>query len=76
MLRTPPGEVYMRTEAPRGEFGIYLVSKGGNRPHRLKIRSSSFSNLQGLRAMAVGQYVADAIIILGSLDIVLCESDR
>ncbi len=76
MLRTPPGEVYMRTEAPRGEFGIYLVSKGGNRPYRLKIRSSSFSNLQGLRAMAVGQYVADAIVILGSLDIVLCESDR
>ncbi|MCK9487582.1 MAG: NADH-quinone oxidoreductase subunit D [Dehalococcoidia bacterium] len=76
MLRTPPGEVYLRTEAPRGEYGIYLVSRGGNRPHRLKIRSSSFSNLQALKAMSVGQYVADAIIILGSLDIVLCECDR
>ena len=76
MLRTPPGEVYMRTEAPRGEFGIYLVSRGGNRPHRLKIRSASLSNLQALRDMVVGNYVADAVIILGSIDIVLCEVDR
>jgi NADH-quinone oxidoreductase subunit D len=76
MLRTPPGEVYMRTEAPRGEYGIYLVSKGGNRPHRLKIRSSCFANLQALRDMTLGSYVADAVVILGSLDIVLCEVDR
>ena len=76
MLRTPPGEVYMRTEAPRGEYGIYLVSKGGNRPHRLKIRSSCFANLQALRDMTIGSYVADAVVILGSLDIVLCEVDR
>ena len=76
MLRTEPGEIYLRTEGPRGEFGIYLVSKGGNRPHRLKIRSTGFANLQGLRDMSVGQYVADAVVILGSLDIVLCEVDR
>jgi NADH-quinone oxidoreductase subunit D len=76
MLRTPPGEVYIRTEAPRGEYGIYLVSTGGNRPHRLKIRSACLSNLQALRQMTVGQYVADAVIILGSIDIVLCEVDR
>jgi len=76
MLRTPPGEIYMRTEAPRGEYGIYLVSKGGNRPHRLKIRSSCFANLQALRDMTLGSYVADAVVILGSLDIVLCEVDR
>lgn len=76
MLRTPPGEIYMRTEAPRGEYGIYLVSKGGNRPHRLKIRSSCFANLQALRDMTIGSYVADAVVILGSLDIVLCEVDR
>lgn len=76
MLRTPPGEIYMRTEAPRGEYGIYLVSKGGNRPHRLKIRSSCFANLQALKDMTVGSYVADAVVILGSLDIVLCEVDR
>jgi NADH-quinone oxidoreductase subunit D len=76
MLRTPPGEVYLRTEAPRGEYGIYLVSKGGNRPHRLKIRSSCLANLQALRDMTIGSYVADAVVILGSLDIVLCEVDR
>src|SRR5690606_22259245 len=56
MLRTPPGEVYLRTEAPRGEYGIYLVSQGGNRPHRLKVRSACLSNLQALRQMSVGQY--------------------
>ena len=76
MLRTPPGEVYLRTEAPRGEYGIYLVSAGGNRPHRLKIRSACLSNLQALRDMTVGGYVADAVVVLGSLDIVLCEVDR
>ena len=66
----------MRTEAPRGEYGIYLVSNGGNRPWRLKIRSSCLANLQALRDMTVGYYLADAVIILGSLDIVLCEVDR
>ena len=77
MLRLPEGqEVYIRTEAPRGEYGIYLVSKGGNKPWRLKVRSACLSNLQALRKMSVGQYVADAIIILGSIDIVLSEVDR
>ncbi len=76
MLRPPPGEVYIRTEAPRGEFGIYMVSKGGNRPYRLKVRSACLSNLQALKHMSVGLYVADAIIVLGSIDIVLSEVDR
>lgn len=76
ILRVPPGEVYMRAENPRGEYGVYIVSKGADKPYRLKIRSSCFSNLSALRNMAVGYYVADAIIILGSLDIVLCEVDR
>jgi len=76
MLRTPPGEVYLRTEAPRGEYGIYMVSKGGNRPYRMKVRSACLSNLQALKDMSVGQYVADAIIVLGSIDIVLSEVDR
>jgi NADH-quinone oxidoreductase subunit D len=76
MLRTPAGEVYLRTEAPRGEYGIYLVSTGGNRPYRMKVRSACLANLQGLRDMSVGQYVADAIVVLGSLDIVLSEVDR
>jgi NADH:ubiquinone oxidoreductase subunit D len=75
-LRVPPGEVYMRTENPRGEYGIYLVSKGGDKPYRLKIRSACFCNLMALKEMVVGHYVADAVIILGSLDIVLGEADR
>jgi len=76
ILRVPPGEIYMRTEAPRGEYGIYLISKGGEKPYRLKIRSGAFSNLSALRNMVVGNYVADAVIILGSIDIVLSEVDR
>lgn len=75
-LRLPEGEVYLRTEAPRGEYGIYLVSEGGNRPYRLKVRSACLSNLQPLRDMTVGHYVADAVAILGSIDIVLSEVDR
>ncbi len=75
-LRLPEGEVYMRNETPRGEYGIYLISKGGDKPYRLKIRSSAFSNLSALRAMSIGSYVADTIITLGSIDIVLCEVDR
>jgi NADH-quinone oxidoreductase subunit D len=76
IIRLPAGEVYQRCENPRGEYGIYLISKGSDKPYRLKIRSPCFSNLSALRAMAVGHYVADAIIILGSIDIVLCEVDR
>jgi len=76
VLRLPHGEVYARTETPRGEYGIYLISRGGEGPYRLKIRSPCFCNLSALRNMAVGNYMADAIIILGSIDIVLCEVDR
>jgi NADH-quinone oxidoreductase subunit D len=76
LLRPAPGEVYMRCENPRGEYGIYLVSRGTTQPYRLRIRSSCFCNLSALRHMTVGHYVADAVTILGSLDIVLCEVDR
>jgi NADH-quinone oxidoreductase subunit D len=76
LLRPAAGEVYMRCENPRGEYGIYLVSKGGTQPYRLRIRSSCFCNLSALKHMTVGHYVADAVTILGSLDIVLCEVDR
>jgi NADH-quinone oxidoreductase subunit D len=75
-LRTPPGEVYAKVEAPRGEWGVYMVSKGGDKPYRLHMRSPSFCNLSSLRAMTVGQFLADAVIILGSFDIVLCDVDR
>lgn len=75
-LRTPPGEIYAKVEAPRGEWGVYLVSKGGDKPYRLKMRSPSFCNLSALRAMTIGQFLADAVMILGSMDIVLCDVDR
>jgi NADH-quinone oxidoreductase subunit D len=75
-LRTPPAEVYAKVEAPRGEWGVYLVSKGGDKPYRLKMRSPSFCNLSALRDMTIGQFLADAVMILGSMDIVLCDVDR
>jgi len=75
-LRGPEAEVYAAVEGARGEYGIYLVSKGGDKPYRLKIRSPSFCNLSALRAMTIGNYVADAVAILGSIDIVLCDVDR
>ena len=74
--RPPKGETYMRVESPRGEFGVYLVSNGDNKPYRVKVRSPSFVNLQALRYLLRNAYVADAVVILGSLDIVLGEVDR
>jgi NADH-quinone oxidoreductase subunit D len=76
LLRPSAGEVYMRCEDPRGEYGIYLISKGTTQPYRLRMRSPSFCNLSALRQMTVGHYVADAVTILGSTDIVLCSVDR
>ena len=75
-LRPPAGEVYMRCENPRGEYGIYIISRGGTQPYRLRMRSSSFCNLSALRHMTIGHFIADAVTILGSTDIVLCEVDR
>lgn len=75
-LRAPVGEVYSAVEGPRGEYGIYIVSKGGDKPYRLKIRSPSFCNLSALKVMTIGNYLADAVAILGSVDIVLCDVDR
>ena len=76
VLRPPAGEVYVRGENPRGEIGVYLVSNGADRPYRIKVRPPSFCNLMGLRELLRGTYVADAVVILGSLDIVLGEVDR
>jgi NADH-quinone oxidoreductase subunit D len=76
ILRPPAGEVYMRVESPRGEYGVYIVSNGSDKPWRHKVRGASFCNLSALRAMSIGHYVADVVIILGSIDIVLCEVDR
>jgi len=76
VLRVPAGEVYMRVESPRGEYGVYVIANGSDKPWRHKVRGASFVNLSALRAMSVGHYVADVITILGSIDIVLCEVDR
>jgi NADH:ubiquinone oxidoreductase subunit D len=76
ILRVPPGEIYMRVESPRGEYGVYVVSTGVDKPYRHKVRGASFCNISALREMSVGHFVADVILILGSTDIVLCEVDR
>lgn len=75
-LRPPEGEVYHRVEAPKGELGFYLVSDGKANPFRYHVRSPSFINLNGLGPMSVGYKVADAVVILGAIDIVLGEVDR
>ncbi|MEW5687576.1 MAG: NADH-quinone oxidoreductase subunit D [Pseudomonadota bacterium] len=74
--RTPPGEVYAAVEAPKGEFGVYLVSDGTNKPYRLKIRAPGFAHLQAMDWMNRGHMLADVSAILGSLDIVFGEVDR
>jgi NADH-quinone oxidoreductase subunit D len=75
-LSPPPGEVYARIEAPKGELGFYVVSDGTPHPYRWHIRAPSFINLTPLKDMVVGLTIADAIITLGSIDITLGEVDR
>lgn len=75
-LRPKPGEAYARIEGPKGEIGFYLISDGGPNPYRYRVRPPSFINLTVLEDMCLGQTVADAVIILGSVDIVLGEVDR
>ena len=72
----PKGETYTVVEAPKGEFGVYLVSDGSNHPYRCKIRAPSFAFLQALDFMAKGHMLADVPSIIGSLDIVFGEIDR
>ncbi len=75
-FRTPPGEVYAAVEAPKGEFGVYLVSDGTNKPYRAKIRAPGYAHLQAMDWMNRGHMLADVSAILGSLDIVFGEIDR
>ncbi len=76
IARPPAGDVYLRTESPRGDFGVYLVSDGSPKPYRVKVRAPSFANLQALQHLLRNSYVADAVVILGSIDIILGEVDR
>ena len=75
-FRPPKGEAYGRIESPKGELGFYLVSDGSPQPYRYHVRGPSFVNLTVLEDLCLGQKVADAIIILGSIDIVMGEVDR
>ncbi|NDE91207.1 MAG: NADH-quinone oxidoreductase subunit D, partial [Alphaproteobacteria bacterium] len=72
----PAGETYTAVEAPKGEFGVFLVSDGSNKPYRCKIRAPGFAHLQGSDFMCKGHMLADAVAIIGSMDIVFGEVDR
>ena len=75
-FHVPAGSVYVATESPKGEFGVYLVSDGTNKPYRCKIRPTAFSHLQAMGFMSKGHMLADTTAILGALDIVFGECDR
>ncbi|HOV03173.1 MAG TPA: NADH-quinone oxidoreductase subunit D, partial [Kaistiaceae bacterium] len=75
-FHVPEGDVYAAVEAPKGEFGVYLVSDGSNKPYRCKIRAPGFAHLQSMDFLCKGHMLADVAAILGSLDIVFGEVDR
>ncbi len=75
-FRLPAGEVYAAVEAPKGEFGVYLVSDGTNRPYRAKLRAPGYMHLQAMDFLAKGHLLADVAAIIGSIDIVFGEIDR
>lgn len=71
-----PNMTYVGVEAPKGEFGVFLVSQGNNRPYRCKIKAPDFLHLQGLKLMALNHFVADVVTIIGTQDIVFGDVDR
>jgi NADH-quinone oxidoreductase subunit D len=75
-FHVPEGETYTAVEAPKGEFGVYLVADGTNRPYRCKIRAPGFAHLQAMDYLSKGHMLADTVAILGSMDIVFGEVDR
>ena len=75
-FRVPEGEAYAAVEHPKGEFGIYIVSDGANKPYRLKIRPPGFVHLSGLNELSKGHMIADAVAVIGTIDIVFGEIDR
>ena len=72
----PAGEVYSAIEHPKGEFGVYMVSDGANKPYRVKVRSSAFTHLSGINDLVQGHMLADVVAVIGTLDIVFGEVDR
>lgn len=75
-IHVPPGEAYAAVEHPKGEFGIYIISDGANKPYRLKIRAPGFAHLAALDEMSRGHMIADLVAIIGTQDIVFGEIDR
>ncbi|HEY7924608.1 MAG TPA: NADH-quinone oxidoreductase subunit D, partial [Vicinamibacteria bacterium] len=75
-VKPPKGEIYFRSEAPRGQLGFYLVSDGGINPYRLKVKSPCFTAMSVFHHLARGMMIADVVELVGSLDIVLGEIDR
>jgi NADH-quinone oxidoreductase subunit D len=72
----PAGEAYAAVEAPKGEFGVYIISDGGNKPHRCRVRAPGFAHLQGLEFMVKGHMLADVVTVISTQDIVFGEVDR
>jgi NADH:ubiquinone oxidoreductase subunit D len=75
-VRVPAGESYGCVEGPKGELGFYVISNGKANPWRFHIRAPSFINLTSLESLCIGNKIADVVVILGSIDIVLGETDR
>ena len=75
-FRVPEGEIYAAVEAPKGEFGVYLISDGSHKPYKCKIRAPGFSHLQAMDYLVKGHMLADVPAVLGSLDLVFGEIDR
>jgi NADH:ubiquinone oxidoreductase subunit D len=75
-IKMPSGETYIGVEAPKGEFGVYLVSNGSHSPYRCKIKAPGFLHLQSINHMAVNHLIADVVTIIGTQDIVFGEVDR
>jgi NADH-quinone oxidoreductase subunit D len=75
-VSVPRGEVYVPVEAPRGELGLYVVSDGGHKPYRVRMRDPSFSNLQAMPIMVEGGLIADTVAVISSVDPVMGGVDR
>jgi NADH-quinone oxidoreductase subunit D len=75
-MHVPAGEVYAAVEHPKGEFGVYAISDGANKPYRLKLRAPGFVHLSAMNELSRGHMIADAVAIIGTMDIVFGEIDR
>jgi len=75
-MHVPEGEAYAAIEHPKGEFAVYFISDGANKPYRMKLRSPAFNHLSSMSELAKGHMLADAVAIIGTLDIVFGDVDR